>query len=238
MSVSRLEWDHNAYYQRLLLSQLPRRCEPVLDVGCGAGAFAARLADRVEHVDAVDKAATMIEAARRRAPANVTYIHADVLKLSLPADHYDAIVSITALHHVPLAAALRHLASALRPGGVLAAVVLPRSDLPREAPIETVAAAANRVFAALKATGRGDWYRLEPIHAIMPTVVDPPLTTRRAREVAAATLPSSQVRRLLFWRYLLLWRRPRHEFAVVLRRGRRGLTVMIAESGVGLEGHR
>jgi SAM-dependent methyltransferase len=212
MSAGRLEWDHNAYYQRLLLSQLPRRCGPVLDVGCGAGAFAARLADRVEHVDAVDKAATMIEAARRRAPANVTCIHADMLKLSLPADRYDAIVSITALHHVPLADALRHLAPALRPGGVLAAVVLPRSDLPREAPIETVAAAANRafgaVFAALRATGRGDWYRLELIHAIMPTVVDPPLTTRRAREVAAATLPSSQVRRLLFWRYLLLWRRP------------------------------
>jgi SAM-dependent methyltransferase len=212
MSVSRLEWDHNAYYQRLLLSQLPRRCGRVLDVGCGAGAFAARLADRVEHVDAVDRSATMVEAARRRAPANVTCIHADVLKLSLPAYHYDAIVSITALHHVPLADALRHLAPALRPGGVLAAVVLPRLDLPREVLIETVAAAANRVFgavfAALRATGRGDWYRLELIHAIMPTVVDPPLTTRRAREVAAATLPSSQVRRLLFWRYLLLWRRP------------------------------
>ena len=206
VSASRLGWDHNAYYQRVLLSR-PERCGRVLDVGCGAGAFAARLADHAEHVDAVDKSAAMIEAARQRTPANVTCIHADVLQLSLPAEHYDAIVSITALHHLPLGDALRHLAPALRPGGVLAAVVLPRSDLPREMPTEMVAAAANRVFGAvfavLRTTGRGGWYRPEPTHETMPKVVDPPLTTRQAREVAATTLPGAQVRRLLFWRYLL-----------------------------------
>jgi len=207
-----LKWDHNAYYQRVLLKQLPPRCGRVLDVGCGAGAFAARLAERAEHVDAVDKSAAMIEAARRRTPANVTCVLADVLELPLPADHYDAIVSITALHHVPLADALRRLAPALRPGGVLAAVVLPRSDLPREAPTEIVAAAANRAFgatfAALRMTGRGSWYGVDPTNEAMPKVFDPPLTTRQAREVAARTLPRVRVRRLLFWRYLLLWRRP------------------------------
>jgi SAM-dependent methyltransferase len=211
VSAGRLGWDHNAYYQRPLLNRLPRRCGWVLDVGCGAGTFAARLTDHAEHVDAVDKSAAMVEAARQRTPANVACIHADVLKLSLPAEHYDAIVSITALHHVPLGDALRHLAPTLRPGGVLAAVILPRSDLPREMLIEMVAAAANRVFgavfAALRTTGRGSWYRLESTHEAMPKV-DAPLTTRQAREIVAATLPGARVRRLLFWRYLVLWRRP------------------------------
>jgi ubiquinone/menaquinone biosynthesis C-methylase UbiE len=208
----KLDWDHNAYYQRVLLNRLPRPCGRVLDVGCGAGAFAARLAGRAQHVDAVDRSAAMIEAARRRAPANVSCVHADVMELPLPADHYDAIVSITALHHLPLGEALRHLAPALRPGGVLAAVVLPRPDLPHEAPTEFVAAAANRalgaLFAALRATGSGGWYGPDPINEAVPKVFDPPLTTRRAREVAAAALPGARVRRLLFWRYLLLWRRP------------------------------
>lgn len=207
-----LSWDHNAYYQRLLLRQLPRRCERVLDVGCGAGAFAARLAGRAARVDAVDRSAVMIEAARRRAPANVACIEADVMELPLPADHYDAIVSLTVLHHLPLGDVLGRLAPALRPGGVLAAVVLPRSDLPREAPVEVVAAAANRAFgaafAALRSAGAGGWYRPDPTHEAMPKVLDPPLTTRQAREVAAAALPGARVRRLLFWRYLLLWRRP------------------------------
>jgi SAM-dependent methyltransferase len=212
VGASRLQWDHNAYYQRLLLRQLPKRCGRVLEVGCGAGAFAARLADQVEHVDAVDTSAAMIEAAQQRTSANVTYILADVMKLPLPVEHYDAIVSIAALHHLPLQDAVRHLAPALRPGGVLAAVLLPRSDLAREIRIEVVAVLANRlfgtVFAALRAIGSGGWYRLESTHEMMPKVADPPLTTRQAREVAAATLPGAHVRRLLFWRYLLRWRRP------------------------------
>src|SRR6516165_5934064 len=140
MRATRLQWDHNAYYQRVLLNRLPRRCGRVLEIGCGAGAFAARLAGRAEHVDAVDKSAAMIDAARRRAPANVTCTLADVMELSLPTEHYDAIVSITALHHLPLDDALRHLAPALRPGGVLAAVVLARSDVPRDTPTEIVGA--------------------------------------------------------------------------------------------------
>ncbi|OBI52581.1 bifunctional 2-polyprenyl-6-hydroxyphenol methylase/3-demethylubiquinol 3-O-methyltransferase UbiG [Mycobacterium sp. E787] len=210
MNASRLAWDHNAYYQRTLLRQLPRRSGRVLDVGCGAGAFAARLAGRADHVDAIDKSAAMIEAARLRAPANVTCTLADVMETPLPAAHYDAIVSITALHHLPLAAALRRLAPALRPGGVLAAVVLPRTDLPREGPTEIVAAAANpalgAAFAALRTIGRGEWYGFDPTDEAMPKL-DSPLTTRQARAIATAT-PGGRVRRLLFWRYLLVWRRP------------------------------
>jgi SAM-dependent methyltransferase len=134
------------------------------------------------------------------------------MELPLPAEHYDAIVSITPLHHVPLDEALRHLAPALRPGGVLAAVVVPRPDLPREASTEVVAAVANRalgaLFAAPRPTGHGGWYGLDPINEAMPKVFDAPLTTRRARQVAAAARPGARVRRLPFWRYLLLWRRP------------------------------
>ncbi len=42
----------------------------------------------------------------------------------------------------------------------------------------------------------------------MPVVLDPPLTTREVRQQANALLPGVGVRRLLFWRYVLLWRKP------------------------------
>jgi SAM-dependent methyltransferase len=204
--------DHNAYYHRLLMRQLPSPCTRVLDVGCGAGAFAAELAKRVEHVDALDRSPAMIEAARQMTPANVTCILGDVMRDPLPAEPYDAIVSVTALHHLPLDDALRRLSRALRPGGVLAAVALPRHDLPRELPAELLAVTGHRVFGAafavLRASGRGGWYRLESSHATMPKVLDPPLTTRQAGQHAAAALPGARVRRLVFWRYLLLWQRP------------------------------
>ena len=209
--MSALDWDHNSYYHRLLLRHLPRRCERVLDVGCGAGALAARLAGRAGHVDALDRSPVMIEAARRAVPGNVTCILGDVLHEPLPAGRYDAIVSLTALHHMPLEDVLPRLAAALRPGGVLAAVALPRLDLPREAAAELAGAVGYRVlgagFAVLRASGRGSWHERPPGSAAMPMVLDPPLTTRQVRAVAAAALPGARVRRLTYWRYLLVWQR-------------------------------
>ena len=207
-----LDWDHNAYYQRLLLQHLPRPCDRVLDVGCGAGAFALELARRAERVDALDRSAAMIEATRRLAPPNVTCILADLRDAPLPEAGYDAIVSMSALHHTSLQETLPRLAKALRPGGVLAAAALPRRDLLRELPAELTAVIGHRVFGAafavLRTTGRGRWYATDPDRGIMPVVLDPALTTGQVRQQASDLLPGAQVRRLVFWRYFLLWRKP------------------------------
>jgi ubiquinone/menaquinone biosynthesis C-methylase UbiE len=206
-----LDWDHNAYYHRLLLGQLPQRCQSVLDVGCGAGSFATRLAHRVEHVDAVDRSAAMIEIARQRAPDNVNCLLADVLTDPLPGSSYDAIVSISALHHMPLQDALRRFAALLRPGGVLAVIALPRRDLRSELPAEAVAAVAHRLFGAAfvaaRSAGNDDWFAKDATHAAMPVVMEPQLTTREVADQAGAVLPGVRVRRLVFWRYLLRWDR-------------------------------
>jgi SAM-dependent methyltransferase len=156
----------------------------------------------------------MIAAARQAAPGNVTCVLADVMRDPLPGDCYDAIVSVTALHHMPLDRALLRLSAALRPGGVLAAVALPRPDLPRELPAELLAGVGYRlfgaIFAGLRGAGHGDWYALPPGRETMPMVLDPPLTTRQVRQQAAAVLPGARVRRLIYWRYLLVWQRSAH----------------------------
>jgi SAM-dependent methyltransferase len=208
-----LAWDHNAYYDRLLLRVLPNRVQHVLDVGCGAGRLATALATRAGCVDAVDRDETMIAAARRQVPGNVTCVLADVMDLPLAAGSYDAIMSMTALHHLPLAPSLQRLSEALRPGGVLAVVAVPRRDLFRDLPIDLAATTWHHLvgwgLVAGAATGRG-WgsrLRLVPEHDHMP-MRDPELTTRQVRQQAAAVLPGVRVRRLLLWRYLLTWRRP------------------------------
>ncbi|CAM5682961.1 class I SAM-dependent methyltransferase [Mycolicibacterium aubagnense] len=206
-----LDWDHNAYYHRVLLRHLPPRCERALDVGCGGGGFAAQLALRSDRVDAVDRSPVMITEARRRTPANVTCIETDVLTDALPAMGYDAIVSISALHHMPLGSVLPRLADALRPGGVLAAVALPRTDLRHEWPHELAAAVGQRAlglrFLAARLLGSSAGFAKTPDHDVMP-VMDSPLTTRQVAQIANTALPGARVRRLLFWRYLLVWQKP------------------------------
>ncbi|MBO0805025.1 MAG: class I SAM-dependent methyltransferase [Nocardiopsaceae bacterium] len=208
-----LDWDHNAYYHRLLLRQMPRRCRRVLDAGCGTGTFAARLALRSERVDALDRSPEMIGEATRRTPGNVNCVLADVLADPLPGKDYDAIFSISALHHMPLRDSLPVLGAALRPGGVLAAIALPRLDLRHELPVELVAMAGHRVLGAMFLATRslgGNGFAMDPAHSAMPVVMGPPLTTREVAAQAAAVLPGARVRRLLFWRYLLTWHKPAH----------------------------
>jgi hypothetical protein len=64
------------------------------------------------------------------------------------------------------------------------------------------------VFAILRTSGRGHWYTKERSHAVMPVVLDPSLTTGQVRRQATALLPGATVKRLVFWRYFLLWQKP------------------------------
>lgn len=206
-----LSWDHNAWYQGRLLRALPAHLDQALDVGCGAGSFAIRLAGRSRHVDAIDRAAHMVALARDRVPSNVDVRVEDVATADLPSAHYDAVTSISVLHHVDLTAVLPRLARTLRPGGLLVAVALPRIDLPRDLPVEALSVMGHRLLGAgfrleQTVTGRRR-YAHEPTVRVMP-MQDPVLTTRQVRALAARVLPDVRVRRLPFWRYELRWRRP------------------------------
>jgi len=204
------DWDHNAWYHRLLLREVPDGAQRVLDVGCGAGTLARALAARVPHVDGVDRSPAMIEVARRSAPPNLDLHLGDALTVDLPDGGYDAVVSSAVLHHLPLGEVLPRMARWLRPGGVLVAVALPRRDLPRELPVELAASATHHglglAFAALRRLTGAELWRHEPSHGQMP-IADAVLTTREVRAEAARLLPGVRVRRLLLWRYLLVWRK-------------------------------
>ncbi|NDZ99780.1 methyltransferase domain-containing protein, partial [Streptomyces sp. SID10116] len=49
-----MPFDHNDHYHPLLLRNLPPGGRTALDVGCGTGRFARRLAARGYEVDALD----------------------------------------------------------------------------------------------------------------------------------------------------------------------------------------
>jgi 2-polyprenyl-3-methyl-5-hydroxy-6-metoxy-1,4-benzoquinol methylase len=150
----------------------------------------------------------MIAAAQPTVPENVTCVPGDVCEVALPAGAYDAITSISALHHMPLPQVLPRLAAALRPGGVLVAVAHHRVKFPRDLlahAVSTLAVYGRR--AILLCIPRPRRYRRELVETGMP-VKDPELTVRQVRQQAGGVLPGARVRRLVLWRYELVWRKP------------------------------
>lgn len=204
-----LAWDNNTYYHERLLRALPRPCERVLDVGCGKGIFATKLAGRAREVDALDVSAEMIDQAGARVPDNVTCLLGDVHTMPLPGAGYDAITSISALHHLDLPVVLPKLVAALRPGGVLIAIAHHRDEWPRD--LLAFGLGALTVYtrrAVLLAVPGARRYRAAHDESGMP-VRAPGLTIRETRDQVRAALPAARVRRLLQWRYEVRWDKPR-----------------------------
>lgn len=198
-----LVWDHNAYYGRWLLRRLPARVPAALDVGCGAGRLATALAGRADRVDAVDRSAAMLELARARCPAGVNWLLGDVLADDLQlADGYDLVTAVTCLHHMPLRPALRRLAGLVRPGGLLAVVGMYVPATVGDRLVELLALPANAAMGlALAARGGRRYATGMPIR-------EPTDTLAVIGAAAAEIMPGALIRRRLFWRYTLLWRRP------------------------------
>jgi ubiquinone/menaquinone biosynthesis C-methylase UbiE len=93
----------------------------VIELGCGDGALARRLADAgARRVLAVDGSARMLALAAARPHPRVRYRRADIETLSLPAASADCVVSSLALHYVrDYGGLIGRVARWLRPGGRL-----------------------------------------------------------------------------------------------------------------------
>jgi SAM-dependent methyltransferase len=103
----------------------------VADLGCGTGEIAARLATQVRRVIAVDREASMIEAARARlASFGSAEVRAgDLLDLPIEDRELDAAVISLVLHHLPEPQlAIAEAARTLRPGGVLLVIDMVAHD--------------------------------------------------------------------------------------------------------------
>ena len=192
-------WNHNVHYQRVILDAVPDGCGSAIDVGCGDGLLACKLAARRAAVTGIDRDEKMIAAAmeRGRAMPAVRFVLADFLAYLAEDDSFDFACANTALHHMDFGEALGKMARILRPGGRLAVVGLGANGSPADWVIGGAGLPANLWYRHT----RGERNPGAPVLA-------PDMTWSRVRSVAARLLPGARYRRHLLWRYSLTWVKP------------------------------
>lgn len=188
-------WNINIHYNGLVDGLVPTGAQQVLDVGCGDGFLAARLAGRIPRVVALDIDEPVLQrAATRFHRASVRWTHGDLMSAELP--HFDAVVSNAALHHLgDTRAALARLSGLLRPGGTLVVVTFVKPSV-REGLWHLTSWIACAVVNQI----RGKWEHTAPIKW------PPPDTFAQLRAHVRTVLPGARVRRLLYGRVLITWR--------------------------------
>src|SRR5882672_668997 len=201
---------HNDHYHNLLLRHLPSNCHDVVEIGCGTGAFARVLAQRAEHVLALDLSPEMIRIARERSAKfpNIDFQLADVRDLPLHIGRFDCIATIATLHHLPLSEIYLKMKAALKPGGVLLVLDLFESAGLLDS-LSNLLAIPVSVSLRLIHQGRllprrevRDAWAAHERHDIYPTISE-------VHALCADLLPGAKIRKHLLWRYSIVWRKPR-----------------------------
>jgi ubiquinone/menaquinone biosynthesis C-methylase UbiE len=192
-------WNHNVHYQPVILGAVPPGCRAALDVGCGDGMLAGRLAERCAEVTGIDRDPRMVALARSRSAgqARVSFIEADFLTYPFETASFDFVCANTSLHHMDFAAALTAMARVLRPGGRLAVVGLAADKSVTDRLAGAAGVPAALFYRAIYRKGQSG-----------APIMDPEMSWRETRAAAADALPGVRYRRHLLWRYSLLWRKP------------------------------
>jgi SAM-dependent methyltransferase len=181
-----------------MLDQLPADCRRVLDVGCGDGQLALKLAERCGDVVGIDVDASALARARTLIGANprISLQLGDVLAHEFAASSFDFIVAVASLHHLPLRPALTRFRDLLRPGGTLAVIGLYRLSTPMDYAMAALATPLSSVVQLGLGTAE-----------VAAPISPPHETLQEIRRAAVDVLPGARVQRRFFHRWTLAWRK-------------------------------
>jgi len=213
---ARHPWNHNEYFHRWILRNLPARREAAVDIGCGKGVLAAKLATCFTHVTGIDPDEGMATTAAARlagAPgASIRRCRFD--ELTPAGGGADLITMVAVLHWLDLDDALTRLPALLAPGGRLLVVGLARPDSLGDLAFDVVSGVANPVMGMIKHPRLAQPAAPGPDGQPAVPVTDPVTTFAEIRTAARAHLPGVALRRRVFFRYTLRWDKPQEPRAL------------------------
>jgi SAM-dependent methyltransferase len=209
---ARHPWSHNEHFHGWILRNLPARRRAAVDVGCGTGVLAGKLAPHFARVIGIDADASMAAAASAR----LAHVRGLTIR-RCGFEHFasaagdgeaDLITMVAVLHHLDLGDTLPRIPGLLAPGGRLLVVGLARVNSLPDLAADLISAAANPVMGLIKhprparpAEGSAAGQPVMPVR-------DPAATLAEITAAARAHLPGATLRRRLFFRYTLRWDKP------------------------------
>jgi SAM-dependent methyltransferase len=210
---ARHPWNHNEHFHGWILRNLPARRRAAVDIGCGTGVLAGKLATHFGHVTGIDRNEGMAAAAsaRLRDVPRSRIRQCSLADFMATSDDggADLITMVAVLHHLDLADTLARLPQLLAPQGRLLVVGLARPDSLADLAFDVLSGAANPVMGMMKHPRPARFpQQVQDGQPVMP-MKDPATSVAEIEAAARACLPGSKVRRRLFFRYTLQWDKPR-----------------------------
>ena len=204
MRTQTVSWNHNIHYHDFLLAHLPLDTVSALDVGCGSGEFAQRLATYCHSVDAVDPDQKAIRNGRNSPTSfsNLNFYCESFAHSSFPVEHYDFVSAIASLHHMPLAPTLEKMKQLLKPNGTLAILGLYKEETALDYLWSVMAVAMNNIYRFTNPQAKG-------VSTNQIVTTSPTTGLQTIRQTANIILPNHQFKRHLLWRYSLIWQKPK-----------------------------
>lgn len=201
-------WGHNEHYHGYLISQTPEQCQQAFEIGCGTGEFSRLLARRSERVLAIDLSPWMVSLARERSKLcpNIDFVTGDAMTYPLSDNQFDCIATLATIHHLPLAAALGKIRRALKPGGTFVCLDLYQRSTLTDLLLDGMAYPSSPLLRLVKTGRLLQSKELREAYAEHGRT-DRYLTLPRIRQICEEVLPGALVRRHLFWRYSIVWKK-------------------------------
>lgn len=196
-------WNHNVVFHRCVVRDAGLRGGRALDVGCGDGLLLARLAAVCRSVVGIDPDEHAVARAclrLSRIPQAEVRLD-DVMDPDLPKriGTFETVSCVAALHHLPLEPALTRLSELVAPGGRLVVVGLAANKTPWDWMLSALAVFPLRVIGALQ----------REMREVGVVTVTPQESFGEIRAAAIRILPGASIRRRFYFRYSLIWDRPR-----------------------------
>jgi ubiquinone/menaquinone biosynthesis C-methylase UbiE len=197
---------HNDHYHNFLLLYVPANCQNALDIGCGTGSFARRLAERSQQVLALDLSAEMIRIARERSEKcpNIDFQLVNVMDMHFDDGSFDCIATIATLHHLPFEEVLLKMRRALKPGGIMLILDLFEPSGIADSlsnlvalPISTALRLIHHGRLLPRREERAAW-NAHARHDSYPTIA-------KVQSICERILPGAKIRKHLLWRYSVVW---------------------------------